>query len=120
VPPRPDLTITYATVSRVTNPTSCNGSRICLIVTVANRGAVDVTGLQDGCGTYDFQPAVFASFTLSGAVPAGKSVSFRSGFDLLEPKAPTTFTLVCEVDAQKAITESDETNNSYSKTVTLN
>jgi hypothetical protein len=103
----------------VSDPSSCNGSRICLIVTVANKGAVDVTGLQDGCGTSDFQPSPFASFTLSGAVPAGSSVTFRSGFDALESKAPVTFTLFCEVDAAKTITESNEDNNTYTTTVTL-
>lgn len=115
----PDLTITQAFVERVANPGSCNGSELCLVVEVANEGTVDAVGLQDGCGALDFDPQPWASYTLSGDVPAGSSVTFRSGFGNLEPWLPATFTLFCEVDAVGGIAESDESNNTYERTVTL-
>ena len=115
----PDLTITSATVEIVADPNTCNGSTTCLVVTVANRGDADATGLEDGCGTMSFgDPSPWASFTMSGDVPAGGSVTFRSGYDNLEPFLPAEFELICDVDAADRIAESDESNNSYSITLT--
>ena len=60
-----------------------------------------------------------ASFALGDAVPAGTSVTFRSGYPAIEPYLPATFMLVCEVDAVGCIDESDETNNRFSATISL-
>ena len=115
-----DLTITSATVQRVADPDSCEGVAVCLIVTVTNQGSVDASGLQDGCSTSSFgDPEPGASFTQGGMVPAGASVTFRSGYPVIEPYLPATFMLVCEVDAAGRIDESDETNNRYSATISL-
>lgn len=115
-----DLTITSATVQRVADPDMCGGFTLCLIVTVANRGSADVTGLQDGCGTSSFgDPEPWTDFTLDGSVPAGGSETFRSGYPNLEPYLPATFTLFCEVDAVDRIEESREDNNTFTTTVSL-
>ena len=114
-----DLTITSATVERV-SASSCNGSTTCLIVTVANRGTVDASGLDDGCGTRSFgDPQPWSSFVLGGVVPAGATITYRSGYDNLEPHLPATFELFCEIDAVGRVDESNENNNTYTTTVSL-
>ncbi len=118
-PDRADLTITSATVQRVSD-NSCSGAATCLIVTVANRGARDATGLQDGCFTDSFgAPRLVASFALGGSVPARSTITFRSGWSDLDVMVSATFDLVCEVDAVDRIIESNEANNTYSTTISF-
>lgn len=119
VPDLADLTITSATVQKVSDQ-SCFGFETCLIVTVANRGTVDATGLDDGCGTSSFgDPEPWSSFVIDGSVPAETTVTFRSGYSNLTQFLPATFKLFCEIDAADRIAEIDETNNIYVTTMSL-
>ena len=114
-----DLAITFATVERVADQ-SCFGNEICLIVTVVNRGTAGATGFTDGCGTSSFgDEEPWGSYVTDGIIPAGSSITYRSGYGALEEHLPATFTLLCEVDAADRVDESDETNNVYTATVSL-
>jgi hypothetical protein len=118
--PAADLAILSATVERVAHPDDCGGYDLCLVVTVANWGPEDVTGLNDGCGTSSFgDPQPWSNYTFNSALPAGATVTFRSGYENLEPFLPATFTLFCEVDAVGRIDESNEDNNRYTTEVSL-
>ena len=118
--PPTDLTILSATVQRAAEPDICGGYTLCLLVTAANWGPVDVTGLNDGCGTPSFgDPQPFAAYALDSVIPADTTVTFRSGYRNLEPHLPATFTLICEIDATNRINETNETNNIYTTEVTL-
>ncbi len=115
-----DLAILSATVQRVADPDTCGGHRLCLVVTVANWGPVDVTGMTDGCGSPSFgdlEP--WANFVLDGVIPADTTMTLRSGFPGLERHLPATFTLFCEIDAANRFNEPNETNNIYTTEVTL-
>ena len=121
-PPAPalaDLIITSATVQRV-NDQSCFGHALCLIVTVANVGTAGAEGFSDGCGTSSFgDPEPWGQYVLDGLIPAGSTITYRGDYHVLGPHLPATFTLFCEVDAADRVAESDESNNTYTITVTL-
>ena len=118
--PAADLAIVWAAVERVDDPEDCGGYRLCLAVTVANWGSEDVGGLNDGCGTPSFgDPQPWSDFVTDGYLPAGATVTFRSGYENLEPFLPATFTLVCEIDAIDRVAESNEDNNRFTTEVSL-
>ena len=114
-----DLAVLSATVQRVDDPETCGGFGVCLLVTVANWGPVDVT-LNDGCGTPSFgDPQPWAPYAADRVLAAGETVTYRAGYPGLEEHLPATFTLVCEIDAADGIAEPNETNNVYTTDVTL-